>query len=865
MSTRTPRVGTQSRRAGFMRQLVLLAIPAAALAGCMTPQSTTCLDGRVCPPNTLCDVANHACITPADRAACTGHAEGSPCSLAGASGMCRQDVCRPFVCGDGARSAAEACDGEDLGGQTCAGLGFYGQTTGLACSKTCMFDTSGCLGRCGDGQINGPDEACDGAPPLGKTCQDYGYDRGFLGCTALCSVSFSGCEHLGWQEVRPDGRAGDAGSVWGANYHDVYATWNFNPTSGDYVLMHWDGSSWSDVKQEAPVAAVWVPTGPIWGTGSDDVWVGMSDGLVHWDGRGWSVSIDKGESVMRGWGELVGGWGSGPNDVYRLGETQPGPDATLVHWDGKAWSSVAVPPCSNPQGIWGTGASDVFIFGGPDSVLHFDGSAWQESHIADGFVATRIWGLDPSDVYALGTIGTAQHAYRWDGTSWGAAPDLPDGTTSIGGSDPNDIFAAQPNGQGGSLDHWTGEQFLPTNTLGELKSGGMNRFTFGWGDSAADTYFFDGNLYQPGPAEWFQVLSVAPDAIWGLGDDVFVSSAEALVHVTTKDAKPQHWPYPPNGIAPRRIWGSGVSDLWGLAIGGGQLVNPTQVVRWSGTEWSVVATDWSATTTPFYLDDIGGTGPNDVWVVGTIASHWDGQRWSDPIQQTPPMTGIWARSAADVYAVAGTAIQRWDGTRWNQETFPGRGVFVFLDVWGSEQGDVYAVAEGAVLHLGPDNQWTVMMNGKFTEPLSRIAGSSPGNVFARGASRDLLYHLRSGTWETLPTPDRLPPDMVSPVVRADASIWVTPSSVFLGGLDSSGQPGTFRLDLSGVDCSSHEWDCRDGWDNDCDGLADGADPDCAGKVVEQCANLVDDDSDGLIDCNDPDCANFPSCANSSGH
>jgi len=42
-------------------------------------------------------------------------------------------------------------------------------------------------------------------------------------------------------------------------------------------------------------------------------------------------------------------------------------------------------------------------------------------------------------------------------------------------------------------------------------------------------------------------------------------------------------------------------------------------------------------------------------------------------------------------------------------------------------------------------------------------------------------------------------------------------------------------------------------------LADGADPDCAGKVAEQCANGADDDGDGKIDCADSDCASFPSC------
>jgi hypothetical protein len=52
--------------------------------------------------------------------------------------------------------------------------------------------------------------------------------------------------------------------------------------------------------------------------------------------------------------------------------------------------------------------------------------------------------------------------------------------------------------------------------------------------------------------------------------------------------------------------------------------------------------------------------------------------------------------------------------------------------------------------------------------------------------------------------------------------------------------------------------CNDGLDNDCDGLIDCADPDCAADracvpAVEVCGNCVDDDGDGLVDYEDPDC------------
>src|SRR5262249_29614522 len=69
----------------------------------------------------------------------------------------------PF-CGDGAANlSSEACDGTDLRGATCGSLGLGTGT--LACTPTCALDTHGCSGppRCGDGIINLPGEACDGA------------------------------------------------------------------------------------------------------------------------------------------------------------------------------------------------------------------------------------------------------------------------------------------------------------------------------------------------------------------------------------------------------------------------------------------------------------------------------------------------------------------------------------------------------------------------------------------------------------------------------------------------------------------------------------------------------------------------------
>ncbi|MCA9685653.1 MAG: DUF4397 domain-containing protein [Myxococcales bacterium] len=68
------------------------------------------------------------------------------------------------VCGDDTRQALELCDGSDLGGASCADLGFLAGT--LACAGDCMaFDTSGCgnfTEYCSDAPLPIPDDDANG-------------------------------------------------------------------------------------------------------------------------------------------------------------------------------------------------------------------------------------------------------------------------------------------------------------------------------------------------------------------------------------------------------------------------------------------------------------------------------------------------------------------------------------------------------------------------------------------------------------------------------------------------------------------------------------------------------------------------------
>ncbi|MFQ5670059.1 MAG: S8 family serine peptidase [Acidobacteriota bacterium] len=72
-------------------------------------------------------------------------------------------------------------------------------------------------------------------------------------------------------------------------------------------------------------------------------------------------------------------------------------------------------------------------------------------------------------------------------------------------------------------------------------------------------------------------------------------------------------------------------------------------------------------------------------------------------------------------------------------------------------------------------------------------------------------------------------------------------------------PEAVACNLSCTITENPEVSCNDSVDNDCDGLIDAADPDCATCTVTEnpevsCNDGIDNDCDGLIDAADPDCA-----------
>jgi|WetSurMetagenome_2_1015567.scaffolds.fasta_scaffold245351_2 hypothetical protein len=168
-----------------MRAVIFGVVVLASLAGCAEPAAVVPCANIDCGPHGTCVAAGGGA-----RCECAAgyQQRGSRCEEALDAGA--PDAYVPG-CGSGAIDPGERCDGHDLGGATCASLGFAGGT--LACKDDCAFDTRGCATTCGDGLMGGI-EACDGTEFGGTGCRTYGFYDGTLRCSADCwNVDVSGC------------------------------------------------------------------------------------------------------------------------------------------------------------------------------------------------------------------------------------------------------------------------------------------------------------------------------------------------------------------------------------------------------------------------------------------------------------------------------------------------------------------------------------------------------------------------------------------------------------------------------------------------------------------------------------------------
>ncbi|NJO15313.1 MAG: choice-of-anchor D domain-containing protein [Thioploca sp.] len=487
--------------------------------------------------------------------------------------------------------------------------------------------------------------------------------------------------------------------IWGTSSTDVFAV-------GYDTILHYDGNQWTAMNSGIST----INLEGIWGTSSTDVFaVGHQGIILHYDGNQWTA-MDSGTSSMM----LLSVWGSSSNDVFAGG------NGGILHYDGQQWTSMAG-VISSVISIEGTSSTDVFAIEGIDSIFHYNGQQWTPIQLGGSMSATTdLWVSSSTEVFAVGTKGKILH---YDGSNWttmnsGTSSDL----TSIWGTSSTDIFAV---GWDGTILHYDGSQW---STLNTMPYSPFNRI---WGTSSTDMFAVGENgkiVHSDGNqlTAMNSGTSASLKDIWGSSNqNIFtVGDKGTLLHYdgnnwTTLDSGTE--------IDLNGIWGSSATDIFVVGDTG-------TILHSDGNSWTTLDSG-----TPSNLNGIWGSSSTDVFIVGkALILHYDGAQWTSE-KTGMPSSNIWGSSSQDVFMVVDISdrIFHYDGNQWQSINLGN--FYLLTSLWGSSNTDVFAAGItpdnpgwGIIIHYD-GNTWmetTQIEMGSDASPSSTLWGSPEGDVFA---------------------------------------------------------------------------------------------------------------------------------------
>ena len=695
--------------ADVVRSCAFVVVLAAVGTGCVQSSSVPCGDG-VCPAGTTCVEPN---------------------------------FCKPLTCGDGEFQPVEACDDASTVPGDCTDHGFY-QPDGLACGVTCQLDTSACRERCGDHVTNGP-ESCDGLPPSGESCIDYGRDLGPLGCAPGCSPDLRGCGTIGWQPG--EGTApGKLLSIWGTDLENLYAVGDLG------TIVRRVNGEWTTVPSTIPATTL---LNAVWGSAPDRafaVGVDTIDGsttgtIVALVGQSWNPSVTVAAELTAIDGDGTIAYAVGANGtilrndggttwtpelvspptplrffgVYARGGIAVG-DGGIVYRRGSddTWRPVTglpalVPTLTAVTGA-GTGATaTVIAVGANGTVIEFDGSTWTRKTapplgaLPGSPDLVSVWLAGPRDAFIGGGRGVV---YRYDGTVF---VDTRPGTTRVRsdvfGLDPEHVFAI---------------------------SGGK-------------VLEFDGSIRRaqlvdaaPAPRNIRAVTQIGPRD-WLAGTDTDTAATPSTARLLRSNDGSTWKPY-------STAFGPSINAIWRdgdhLAIAGAEL------------HYSVAGLAGFGLRSPTGVAALAGRA-GDVYAAGNGIHHCTDPScttWADevPADADPAaleFTGVWSAGNGVAFAVgdAGTILRRAATGAWTRDDIDlvDGGTFLF-GVWGTAPDNVYVVGNQGLLLRFDGTAWRRIPLDT-VDNLHAVEGTSPSNVVVVGAGGS-IFHFDGATWSPVRNP-----------------------------------------------------------------------------------------------------------------
>lgn len=214
----------------------------------------------------------------------------------------------------------------------------------------------------------------------------------------------------------------------------------------DYLLEHWNGTSWTSVREDAFSGQLNAITDGTHGAG----WaVGDAGVVVRFDGARW-VRVSNTSSA-----NLNGVWARSPTQVWAVGDT-----GTILDCGTSGCTQVTTSFTEDLQDVWGPSASAVWTVGESGRIATYDGSAWAAIASPTATHLYAVHGVSATDLWIGG-----MWAIHWNGTIWDpvhvAGVGASDAYTSIYAAASDDVWFASGETW---MDHWDGTNVWLTFT-----------------------------------------------------------------------------------------------------------------------------------------------------------------------------------------------------------------------------------------------------------------------------------------------------------------------------------------------------------------------------------------------------------------
>jgi hypothetical protein len=196
--------------------------------------------------------------------------------------------------------------------------------------------------------------------------------------------------------------------VWAAAADDVWAVGgNPRDRQGEPVIVHWDGTSWTQSELPELDRDFVTSMFKIWGTGSDHVFaIGAVGVILHWDGSSWT-------QLPSGTGDdLVSLWGRAEDDIVAVGGRGNG---VFGRWNGTEWSFEQLEQVSGLNGSFMAPDGTTLINGSFGRMLEVTDDGLVELDAPTDNVLHAVW-ADPAtgSCFAVGGSLLANPPYTGD-------------------------------------------------------------------------------------------------------------------------------------------------------------------------------------------------------------------------------------------------------------------------------------------------------------------------------------------------------------------------------------------------------------------------------------------------------------------